>query len=83
MYVQRIVAEIEYHVPYVQQLSFYLTSKLEIRSEEDQAESDKSALMLRKCPVRPLFTVYDLIKKVLNVENISSLISWSHLLFVE
>ena len=62
LYVQRIVAEIEYHMPYVQQLSFYLTSKLEIRSEEDQAESDKSALMLRKCPVRPLFTVHDLTK---------------------
>ena len=63
LYVQRIVAEIEYHMPYVQHLSFYLTSKLEIRSEENQAETDKSALMLRKCPVRPLFTVYDLIKK--------------------
>ena len=45
----------------------YLTSKLKIRSEE---ESDKSALILRKCPVRPLYTVYDLIKKVLNVEDV-------------
>ena len=33
------------------------------RGEEDQAETDKSALMLRKCPVRPLFTVHDLKNK--------------------
>ena len=46
----------------------YLTSILKIRSEE---ESDKSALMLRKCPVRPLYTMYDLIKKVLNVEDVN------------